>query len=104
MTARTKLAEGVTMTKARNSDEGVGRACVVLLALVAACRGEWQAEQPRALPQPGGAPVRPELGPLVRSAVAPPPISGGTLAVARDDSVAVAADPDRDRVWVVDLA
>lgn len=33
-----------------------------------------------------------------------PPISGGTLAVAADGSVAVAADPDRDLVYVVELA
>ncbi|WP_437982073.1 cytochrome-c peroxidase [Sorangium sp. So ce117] len=32
----------------------------------------------------------------------PPPISGGTLLIARDGHTAVAADPDRDGVWVVD--
>ncbi|HET8937753.1 MAG TPA: hypothetical protein VFN67_30120 [Polyangiales bacterium] len=32
-----------------------------------------------------------------------PPISGGTLAVAADGSIAVAADPDRDRVYLVDV-
>lgn len=31
------------------------------------------------------------------------PISGGTLLVTRDGSTAVATDPDRDRVWIVDL-
>jgi len=36
-------------------------------------------------------------------AVAPPSISGGTLLVAADGRTAVAADPDRDRVWFVDL-
>jgi hypothetical protein len=35
--------------------------------------------------------------------VAPPPISGGTLLVLRDGRTAVAADPDRDAVWIVDL-
>jgi DNA-binding beta-propeller fold protein YncE len=34
----------------------------------------------------------------------PPPISGGTLLVTADGVRAVAADPDRDRVWIVDLA
>ena len=34
---------------------------------------------------------------------APPPISGGTLLVLRDQKTAVASDPDRDRVYVVDL-
>ena len=33
----------------------------------------------------------------------PPPISGGTLLVLRDQKTAVASDPDRDRVYVVDL-
>ena len=35
---------------------------------------------------------------------APPAISGGTLIVARDGHTAIAADPDRDRVWIVDLS
>ncbi|XYI01820.1 c-type cytochrome [Sorangium sp. So ce1128] len=33
----------------------------------------------------------------------PPAISGGTLAVSKSAIRAVASDPDRDRVWVVDL-
>lgn len=36
------------------------------------------------------------------SAVPPPPISGGTLIITRAD-VAVAADPDRDKVWITAL-
>ncbi|WP_437577436.1 cytochrome-c peroxidase [Sorangium sp. So ce887] len=35
--------------------------------------------------------------------VPPPAISGGTLLIARDSRTAVAADADRDRVWIVDL-
>ncbi|WP_437755970.1 cytochrome-c peroxidase [Sorangium sp. So ce1389] len=35
--------------------------------------------------------------------VPPPAISGGTLIIASDGHTAVAADPDRDRVWIVDL-
>jgi mono/diheme cytochrome c family protein len=35
---------------------------------------------------------------------APPPIAGGTLAVTPDRRHAVAADPDRDRVTIVELA
>ncbi|XXX77074.1 cytochrome-c peroxidase [Sorangium sp. So ce134] len=35
--------------------------------------------------------------------VPPPAISGGTLLIAGDGRTAVAADPDRDRVWIVDL-
>jgi mono/diheme cytochrome c family protein len=33
----------------------------------------------------------------------PPAISGGTLMITKDKTTAVAADPDRDRVWIVDL-
>lgn len=35
--------------------------------------------------------------------VMPPPITGGTLAISSDGKTAVAADPDRDMVWIVDL-
>lgn len=45
----------------------------------------------------------PEAGRVVMSKDPPPAISGGTLAVSRDGGIAIAADPDRDRVWVVDL-
>jgi hypothetical protein len=34
----------------------------------------------------------------------PPPLSGGTLIVTADEKRAIAADPERDVVWVVDLA
>jgi mono/diheme cytochrome c family protein len=44
-----------------------------------------------------------EREPVVRD-VPPPPISGGTLIIARDGRTAIAADPDRDRVVFVDLA
>jgi len=37
------------------------------------------------------------------AAVPPPAVSGGTLRVLRDDHTAVAADPDRDQVYIVDL-
>jgi DNA-binding beta-propeller fold protein YncE len=33
----------------------------------------------------------------------PPPISGGTLLLSRDETLAFVADPDRDRLFVVDL-
>jgi mono/diheme cytochrome c family protein len=41
--------------------------------------------------------------PVVEATVRPPPISGGTLVVTHDGT-AVAADPDRDLVYVVDVA
>jgi hypothetical protein len=40
---------------------------------------------------------------VVTLADAPPPISGGTLTVLRNGTTAVAADPDRDLVYIVDL-
>ncbi|WP_437681335.1 c-type cytochrome [Sorangium sp. So ce131] len=43
-------------------------------------------------------------GDVAIAAEPPPAISGGTLAVSRSGSVAVASDPDRDRIWIVDLA
>ncbi|HET6280796.1 MAG TPA: hypothetical protein VFH73_07520, partial [Polyangia bacterium] len=42
-------------------------------------------------------------GPAVRAAVPPPPLSGGTLHVMASGTAAVLSDPDRDRVYVVDL-
>lgn len=43
------------------------------------------------------------FGPTVEAAEAPPAISGGTLTVLADERTAVASDPERDRVYVVDL-
>ncbi|WP_437928640.1 c-type cytochrome [Sorangium sp. So ce291] len=37
------------------------------------------------------------------SAVPPPPVSGGTLLVTADRTLAVPADPDRDRISIIDL-
>src|SRR5690242_17970584 len=53
-----------------------------------------------------GGPPPPALpaGPAVSADPPPPPIQGGTLLVARDGVTAVAADPDRDAVYLVDLA
>jgi hypothetical protein len=48
--------------------------------------------------------MQPLFGATVAAKVAPPAISGGTLLVTRNGSVAVAADPDRDAIYVVDLA
>ena len=47
--------------------------------------------------------LQPVYNPVVTQPVAPPPISGGTLAVSSDGSSAFAADPDRDAFYVVDL-
>jgi DNA-binding beta-propeller fold protein YncE len=47
--------------------------------------------------------ILPAFGPTTTAAAPPPPISGGTLLVTTDGSFAVAADPDRDLVYGVDL-
>jgi hypothetical protein len=51
---------------------------------------------------PGGS-FPPTFGATVHQTSAPPAVSGGTLRVLSDGTTAVAADPDRDRVYVVDL-
>jgi hypothetical protein len=48
-------------------------------------------------------PVTPQVGATHRAAEPPPALSGGTLRVLKDGTTAIAADPDRDRVYVVDL-
>jgi hypothetical protein len=50
---------------------------------------------------PTGGP--PNSEPLVEPNVPPPPISGGTLLIASDGETAIAADPDRDVVWIADI-
>ena len=48
--------------------------------------------------------IRPDFGSTVVATVPPPPISGGTLLVTGDGSLAIAADPDRDLVYGVLLS
>lgn len=55
---------------------------------------------PKPTPQQG---PHPAFGVTVVQADPPPPISGGTLLIAKDGSTAIAADPDRDEVSLVDL-
>jgi hypothetical protein len=50
-----------------------------------------------------GTPFQPTFGPTVTRSTPPPPISGGTLLVTRDGRTAVAADPDRDAIYLVSL-
>lgn len=52
---------------------------------------------------PGVIDPAPVWGPIRTAPVAPPAISGGTLTVLADGRTAVAADPDRDRIFVVDV-
>jgi len=51
-----------------------------------------------------GTPLQPTFGATVKAGVAPPPISGGTLIVMKNGTSAVVSDPDRDAIYVVDLA
>jgi hypothetical protein len=69
------------------------------------------AKSPDPLP-PGGdlqvttgpnGPTQPTFSSVVTAATPPPPVTGGTLLVMKDGKHAVAADPDRDLVYVVDL-
>jgi DNA-binding beta-propeller fold protein YncE/mono/diheme cytochrome c family protein len=53
---------------------------------------------------PGEVMFASDTRPPVSSAKPPPAISGGTLLLARDGVTAIAADPDRDRVSIVDLS
>ncbi len=52
---------------------------------------------------PGDCPGDDVTSEVVTSPVPPPPLSGGTLTVTNDGKTAIVADPDRDRVLVVDL-
>lgn len=92
--------------------QGVSSAWLVgLLALAAGCNlsrssGSQDVPTDPAGPPPGPAHLigpAPSFGPGVTLATPPPPISGGTLTVASDGVTAFAADPDRDRVYVVDI-
>jgi DNA-binding beta-propeller fold protein YncE len=72
----------------------------------AACRAPDGVAQTDTLVRPLD--LDPRLRPQFRSTIsrpdAPPPISGGTLATSKTSRLAVASDPDRDRVYVVDLS
>jgi hypothetical protein len=59
------------------------------------------AEPTRVFVPPG---LQPSFVGLPRATTPPPALAGGTLRVVRGGQLAVAADPDRDRLFVVDLA
>lgn len=48
--------------------------------------------------------LQPMFGDTIVQSASPPPIFGGTLAIAHGGNLAIASDPDRDRVYLVDLA
>ncbi len=70
-----------------------------LFSTAAACSGD----APSQTPPPDTSPPPPTPPPAPAEAKLPPPISGGTLLMLSDGRSAVAADPDRDRIYVVDL-
>lgn len=70
---------------------------IPLVALAVAASSAAACNREEVVPPP------PIEGGIVIAATPPPAISGGTLVVTRDGTRAVAADPDRDRVWVVNL-
>jgi hypothetical protein len=77
--------------------------CIAAL-VVAACNtksGENRDDTPSSIaPQPGPQPKF--LTPMTRESP-PPPISGGTLTMGKDGRTVIAADSDRDRIYVVDI-
>lgn len=82
-------------------------AVVTCFAVLVACVGD-ASNQPFPDGFPGDAgptvtPSRPDLGPTTVASVRPPPIYGGTLLATADGKWSIAADPDRDQIFVVDL-
>jgi hypothetical protein len=81
--------------------------CLIILAVVLG--GGCNAKRYEVRQRSGTTGLAPTPGPqpkflTIRSEERPPPpISGGTLAIAKDGRTAVAADPDRDAIYVVDL-
>src|SRR5262245_64758200 len=70
----------------------------LLLALLAGCPMPTDAPTgPRQVVPP------PALGGTVEAARPVPALSGGTLTLLRDGHTAVAADPDRDHVFIADV-
>lgn len=59
---------------------------------------------PDAPQDPNAIARQPTIGPVVTAAKTPTPVSGGTLTASKTSSIAVASDPDRDHIYVVDVA
>ena len=120
-------ATRVTMTDGRVRGHGVAGenammktnvAAVVALALGSASIGACSLGQTTGAgfsPGPAGfgggssgTPIEgrfePVFGSVVKQTNPPPPISGGTLLVTHDGHTVVAADPDRDMVYVMDVS
>lgn len=82
---------------------------VVGAALALGCNDIYvEASPPSQGPSVGSAGGRPSVQDItdtravVKSATTPPPITGGTLLALSDGERALASDPDRDRIWLLD--
>jgi hypothetical protein len=99
----TNVVTGVSMFTRKLAGSRLGLASLtVVAAWIAGCSSDAPDN-----PRPADPPVQPppvDPVPPPSSALPPPPVSGGTLLVLRDGQTAVASDPDRDRIYVVDLA
>ena len=77
----------------------VGSVAGLVMSTALGCGGVSEPETPVVPPPAAG--VTPGTPPTPRTQ--PPALSGGTLLVLRDGKTAVAADPDRDVIWLADL-
>jgi len=83
-----------------HTNRGLVLSTVFTLSGVVAC-GALEPTGPEIIPAPETPPKEETPAP---TGAAPPAVSGGTLLVTHDDAKVVAADPDRDTVWIVDTA
>ena len=74
---------------------------VLICILLAACNA---LDEPPTRLSPGTHLIVPtDERPAVQALRTPPPIIGGTLAITQDGQLAIVADPERDRISIVDL-
>ncbi len=76
---------------------GLGTTTALIFSSLFACAEV----DPNSRELPGELPIEPASRPRLLS-TEPPPISRGTLLLTRDDATVVAADSDRDSVWLFD--
>jgi hypothetical protein len=89
------------------SGSELGIRLIMALGLATSCVPGVRSSPPDGItepPTPGGPPsgAPPNFGPPKNSALPAKPIIGGTLLTLADARTAVAADPDRDRIFVAD--
>jgi mono/diheme cytochrome c family protein len=101
--AQTQVTEGIGEGGAGVPDGSVDPMCSSSTTTGAGGSGSEILILPSGIPG-GSGEFPPTLGTTYSQPVAPPAISGGTLLVLADGKTAVAADPDRDRIYVVDLS